>query len=204
MIVTKIEQQKNKDRYSVFLDGDFSFGINSSTLLSYRNIRVGAELSEREIAEISLSDEKESAYKRAFSYVAKSERAEREVINKLKKLLYSDEAIESALIRLRELNLVNDRRYVNLYLSSNAGKGRIRLRHELANKGIERSIIDEELAKALPEEDEQHEADELALKFYERTKDRNKTVRRLLSRGFTYSTIERALSKVNCGDEDDF
>ena len=204
MIITKLERQKKKERFNVHLDGEYAFAIDADTLLNFRGLRVGNEIDESEVLAIQKEGEKRSAYARAFSYVSRGMHTLKEVRDKLKKLAYTDDAVTYAVDRLAGLNLVNDRAYAVAYVETHHGRGKLRLTHELKAKGVDRKVIDEVLACVLEEEMEIEEATTLAIKFYHSLGDKTKVQRRLLTRGYSYSVIERAVSAAIKDGDDEF
>ena len=204
MIVTKIERQKKKERFNVHLDGEYAFAVDGDTLLNFRSLRVGNELSEDELSAIKVESEKRAAYARGFAYLSRSMHTVREVRDKLKKLAYTDGAVDYALNRLATLHLTDDAAYARAYVETHATKGKLRLRHELIAKGVSREVIDDVLSECISEEDELDSATLLAEKFWAQTHDKVKVMRRLLSRGYTYSVIESAISAVKGAEDEEF
>ena len=204
MIVTKIERQQKKERYNVYMDGEYCFAVDGDTLLNFRNLRVGCEVDEDEILAIRTENERRAAYARGFSYLSRAMHTLREVRDKLKKLSYTDEAITYAVDRLQRLNLVNDEVYARTYVETHSEKGKLRLRHELINKGIPSSVADAVIADWVSQDDEIDQASILAEKFWNQTHDKTKVMRRLLSRGYSYSVIDSAISRVMEADCDEF
>ena len=67
--ITALEPQKRqKDRISVFLDGEFAFGLPDTEAA---RLRVGQELSEQEIAELRAIDALSRAFDRAVRLLAR-------------------------------------------------------------------------------------------------------------------------------------
>lgn len=201
MLVTKLERQKKKKGFNVHIDGEFALSVDADTLLEFRSLKVGSEIDEEELDHIKRVCEKRSAYARAFACISRSMHTQREIKNKLKKHAYTDEAIDYALSRLTELNLINDEAYAKAYVETRTGRGRLRLKSELTAKGVEREVIDSVLAEYLDEDEEIISATELARKFYASLGDKTKVMRRLLTRGYSYSVIESAVARALSDDD---
>ncbi|HHM23847.1 MAG TPA: hypothetical protein ENJ23_02270, partial [Bacteroidetes bacterium] len=92
--ITGIERQKrNRDRFSVYLDGEFAFGLDGELLFDY-GLQEGQELSEQQILELQREDERKRIKIQAFRYLANRDHSERELTTKLRKKGFSSEAIE--------------------------------------------------------------------------------------------------------------
>ena len=54
--ITKIEAQKRKGRYNVYLDGQYAFPVAESVLIKYRLMK-GMELDQNQIAQVTTDDQ---------------------------------------------------------------------------------------------------------------------------------------------------
>ncbi|MCL2332896.1 MAG: recombination regulator RecX [Actinomycetia bacterium] len=107
---------------------------------------------------------------------------------------YHGKAVEATLDRLIELGLVDDERFREHYVESGlrAKKGWGRIVRELARKGIEICACDEGFQ---PDPDDEYAA---AFSLVERMaitteKERNRLLRRLITRGYSYPIALRVL-----------
>ena len=89
MKITAIEQQKkNKERFSVFVDGEFAFGVHPDILLDH-GLKNGQEIDDQLISAIKTDDSFRVAYDKAIGYLAGRPHSEREVRQYLRdKLIY--------------------------------------------------------------------------------------------------------------------
>jgi len=97
------------------------------------------------------------AEKSALVLVARAEQCSQGLRNKLEKKKYHSDVIQTVLDRLTELNLVNDRRYAELWLKSRIAKGTKgprMLLQLLRAKGIDNETAAAALEAALPPETE--------------------------------------------------
>ena len=147
MIITGIQvQKKNPRRASVFIDGEFAFGLSDVDCLYYR-LREGRELSEAEYdflrGELMFIRAKESA----FTYLGSSVKCISDVRNKLKSKEYTEEIIDEVIEALIEYKYLDDRQYALLYAQDkiSAGYGSVKINYELGLKNINREYIDEAL-----------------------------------------------------------
>lgn len=109
--------------------------------------------------------------------------------------------VDEEIAQLVDDRTINDRRVATAHIrvaSQVKGRGRLRIRQELAARGIDRRLADELIAE-LPAEDESAAiARFLARKRYPATPtalERQKIYQQLLRKGFTGDAIGRALGR---------
>jgi regulatory protein len=109
--------------------------------------------------------------------------------------------VDAEIAALTEDRTINDRRVATAHIriaSQIKGRGRLRIRQELAARGIERRLADELIAE-LPAEDETAAiAKFLSRKRYPEkptSQERQKAFQQLLRKGFTGDAISKALSR---------
>ena len=61
MVITKIEAQKKKGRYNIYLNDAFAFGVDEATVVKYALFK-GTELTKEQIEEIQHDDCIQQAY----------------------------------------------------------------------------------------------------------------------------------------------
>ncbi len=89
-------QKRNADRVSVFLDGEFAFGLSIKLADA---LTVGQSLTPEEVQDLQLQDERHKALKLSFEQISRRPRAEKEVREFLGKKDLSVESIELAIER---------------------------------------------------------------------------------------------------------
>lgn len=202
MFITKIDvQKKRKDRYNIYIDGEFKFGLDEGVVVRF-GLYEKREIDQELIDQI----EKEEVIAKAFNAVANflktRERSKKEIRDKLKTKDYSESVVEKVLEKLERLNIVNDRRFAEMFVRDRMKlkpKGKKVLQIELMQKGIDRGTIEEVLGEMLNTENEI----ELAKKIYEKAirkygsadeQDiKQKKIKYMLSRGFSYDIIEKLI-----------
>lgn len=202
MIVTAIEQQKHqKERYSVFIDGEFAFGLIMQDIL-YFKLKEGQEISETTYHFIMENLVYIKAQDTALHYISYKMRTEQEVRKKLLEKEYADEVIERVIEFLKKYNYVNDLNYAQSYVKQSARlkpKGKIALKMELRMRGIKDMIISEVL-----EEIQLNELD-AAMQLIEKKggtealsdeKKKRKIVSFLQRRGYSYDIIKEAMNNM--------
>jgi regulatory protein len=86
----------------------------------------------------------------AMDLLARREHGRAELTRKLRQRGAAEEMIEAALDRLTEQGLLNEARYLAAFIASKAraGQGPLRIREELTQRGLQRSMIEEALRAA--------------------------------------------------------
>ena len=205
MRITKIEKQKkNVSRYSIYLEGEYSFGAYDDTLLKY-GLRTGDELSDRKVKEIKNFDEFNYGKKVAYAYLSYKQRSRKEIEKKLKSKKLSDSSVVKIIEWLEELKYLNDEHYSKLFIENKTSKkpiGRVMLKRKLSEAGIDKELIEKSLTENYSEEKEGEKAGELLDKYMKKVRYKNeadqksKCFKYLLSRGFTYGIVEEVIGKV--------
>ena len=140
------------------------------------------------------------AFDLAIRYLGNREHSRKEIIVKLERKQFNQEAIETALNRLDELGLIDDRSFAMNYVGSRSRKkplGRYKLRYELLQKGIAEEVIDE----VLNEYDSSAHCLDAALKKLPFVKGDERYRRKklhafLMNRGFDSQTIRETLDQI--------
>jgi regulatory protein len=201
--ITKIEsQKKNPKRRSIFLDGEFAFGLDEEVLYKY-GLKIGEELDQKKIDQILESEVKKESKDAALKFLSYRMRSEKEVRDKLRKKEFAQDIIDEVIGDLKRVNLLDDYEFTSAWIRdriSNKPRGKTLLKQELWKKGIK----DETIEKVLKEyfEDEEEELN-LAKNLLEKRKkryenlDKNIAKRRMMSfllrRGFSYEIVKQAL-----------
>ena len=142
--ITKIEAQKRKGRYNVYLDDQYAFPVAESVLIKYRLMK-GMELDQNQIAQITTDDQIAKAYGRMLDYLSHQLRTEKEVIQKLQEIETPEEYFEPILQKLQEERLLDDHNYAMSYVRTVMNtelKGPSVIRQKLRLKGIGELDID--------------------------------------------------------------
>ena len=202
MLITKIEvQKKRKDRYNIFIDDEFRFGLDEGTLIKF-DLRKGIEITQEEIEKIEKEEVNAKAFNTAANFLKTRERSKKEIRDKLKTKEYLPATIEKVLEKLERLNIVNDKRFAEVFVRDRMKlkpKGKRVLQMELMQKGINKDIIEEVLQDLVGNEQEIELAKKVLAKAekkysgFDKNVKRDKTIRYLLSKGFSYDIVEKVL-----------
>ena len=200
MIITEIKKVGKGERYSIFIDGIFNGTLEDETLVREK-LKTGDEISEERLRQIKLDNGKLAAFSRALSYIEKGLRTEKQLREYLKEKGYLEESIDDAIDKLSEYGYIDDLLFAESFIRTYMNrKGRVKLKFELASKGVAAEVIDEALDKLL-DEDETFETCVKLLKKYLKNRDmdaklRAKAYAHLMGKGFEGETISKALSEV--------
>lgn len=204
--ITSLETQTHDaDRASVFLDGEFAFGVHQDLIVKH-GLRVGRTVTAEEQEAITREDRYVNAKQRALDYLAHKPRTEEEVRRKLRRQDVSGPVLEDVVARLYELNYLDDEAYAEDYVRNRfASKkyGPVRIRRELVERGIDRGIAANAVADLFADKDPKAVARTHAEKRWPRLADeenprrrRQKLYRYLRRRGFTSDTITPILDEL--------
>ena len=151
--ISKIEAQKRKGRYNIYLDGKYAFPVAESVLIQFRLMK-GTELDEKQIAAIATADQQAKAYSRMLDYLSYQMRTESDIVKKLKEIDTPEEFVEPILKKLRGQQLIDDHAYAASYVRTMINtdlKGPRVIRQYLRQKGIGENDIDDALTQFTPE-----------------------------------------------------
>lgn len=137
------------------------------------------------------NEEYEEAKQCAHRILRARDKTSFELNKRLQEKGHSAEAAEKVVARFVDVGLVDDERYREIYVRSAqaSGKGWYRITRELERKGLETK----DLTEPSPEEELDRACkviDRLTISNY---KERERALRRLISRGFSFDTAKRAI-----------
>lgn len=201
--VTAIEpQKKNAGRVSVFIDGDFGFGLEVDVLLEYP-LAAGRDIDQETAEAIVLADARLRARRFSVAYLAHRARTVFEVRDALRKRGFAPDVAEQAVDRLCAMGYLDDADYALRYVESRSrakGYGPVRIRRELQRRGVQAALIDRAVApfeaSDSPAEQALRQARLRLPKLRGETdarKRRKKLSDFLLRRGFDFDTIQHAV-----------
>jgi regulatory protein len=203
--ITQISvQKKNPHRRSVFLDGEFAFGLNEEIVAKY-DLQVDSQLEDADLLEILQKEETLKAKDAALNYLSVRARSRKEIVDKLTQKGYDKDIVAQVTDDLEEVGLVNDSEFSRAWVKERLHirpRGRRMLGQELWQKGIAKEVAEKAIQEAFEKVDEGQLAIELLKKRLSRYQglDKNKAKRRmtdfLLRRGFDWETVKEALTAI--------
>lgn len=200
MKITDIKQQvKRVDRYSVYVDGKYSFPLGESELL-HIGLRIGQEFTETELDGLKYKAVIDKGVDRALNLVMRRPRSRWELEDYLKRKDYAPETIASILNILSEKGYIDDSDFARRWVENRRllkATSKRRLRQELKQKRVEDDVIDEVLAA--DETDEREVLRELVERKRKQTKyqDNLKLMQYLSRQGYNYDDIKSVLEETS-------
>lgn len=197
MKITAIQSQvKRAGRYSIFVDGKYSFSFGESALLD-QALHIGQELAESDVAELKRLSGDDKIYNAVLRYIAMRARSEWEITSYMTRK-EADTALQQQILnKLSDYGYVNDESFARSWVQNRRLLRPISLRklqQELKLKHISGEIIQKVLA-----DDEVSEVDILKQliekkRRQSRYQDSQKLMQYLAGQGFGYGDIKQALS----------
>ncbi len=205
-IITKIEQQKkNTQRYSIFLDEEYSFSVSEDTLVKLR-LKKGNTIDKDELEQILEQEEINLCKSYGLKLLGYRARSEAEIKDKMIKKGYSEKSVEEALKYLRELKYIDDEEYARLYIKNRVNTKKLgynRIKSELYQKRVNGATIEDTMKEIFSCEDEYDRALELAerkMSTSYKNDDTQAAYRKLggflQRKGYSFDTIMKVLNKV--------
>ena len=198
MTVVSVKNQKGhllevvfSDGKSIFLERDYA---------AEEGIKAGLSLSGEEISDLLKESEYRRAKSRALWFLDRADRTERVLKEKIVSGGISKEAAERAVVRLKELGLVDDLRFAeNAYahlLEQNVSKRAAY--QKLYGKGVPSDIIKQVLAEDTETDEVSQVTAVIEKKYLNKLRAENgdkKTAAALIRKGFSYASVREALKK---------
>lgn len=195
-IVTALNQQtRSPGRVNVFIDGEFRLGLSKG--LAGR-LRVGQELSEKDIQELLDEEAFEVTYRRALQFISRRQQTTEELRMKLRRKQAQDDVIERVIERLEEIALLDDLNFAQAWVENQQAfrpRGRKVLSLELRNKGLSNDLI-EEVLNGFDDEEAAYKAAEKAFPRYQalpREVAKQRFLAYLARRGFAYGLCRKVV-----------
>ncbi len=199
--VTAIKvQRRNHQRVSIYLDGEFAFGL-SRFVAAW--LKPGRKLSEAEIRKLQEEDTYEVAFQKALQFIHHRPRSIKETQRRLDQKGFAQDVIDTTIEKLVEKQYLDDFDFSRQWIE-NRNEFRPRsqqlLTHELRLKGVADEIISQALEEfGADENDLAYQAGKKKAKQcqHEPQPDFNKKVSGFLSRrGFAYGIVRPTVDRL--------
>lgn len=202
--ITDIKPQKRKQRFNVYVEGKFSFGLDADTLVK-SGLKINQEISQEEIEKLVKENEFVKAYDRVLKFFSYRPRSEKELKDWFKKKQVGEETQKLIYQKLKHLGYLNDEEFAKWWIEQRTTfrpTGSRLLALELRQKGVSREIIEKllitnnqllitERAQAL--KIAQKRLERLRGLSYKET--REKLGAFLARRGFSWETIKEVIDE---------
>lgn len=200
MKITQIKQQvKRADRFSIYVDGKYSFSLGENELLKL-GLHSGQEITESELGLY----QGESAYGKLFdktlNLLSIRLRSEWEIRDYLRRNQAEPEITDKILNKLSNNGYINDEQFARRWVENRRllkATSRRKLQLELSQKRISKPIIDSVLAEDKIETNERDVLRAIVDKKRHRYPDQVKFMQYLARQGFGYEDIKSVLSETD-------
>jgi regulatory protein len=198
MKITGIKQQvKRPDRYSVFVEGKYSFSLSETALLDTKLVN-GQELTPKEVREYKQLSTDDKLYNLALGYVALRPRSKWEIEFYLERKKASPALKEQILNKLSNIGLIDDEKFAQAFVNDRRllrPTSRRKLSLELRKKRVADEVIEAALGSD-PAEEQTALRDIIERKLRQtKYQDNLKLMQYLARQGFSYGDIKSALQK---------
>lgn len=205
-VITKIEEQKNKNRVNIFVDDSFFCGLEKETAVIF-GLKLNKEVDEKELEQAVIKSEEKRSFEKAISLIEKKMNTKKELKDKLLKRGFSEDCIKSTINKLEEYHYIDDDLYAKLFIEQNPNLSKKMISNKLMQKGINKEIIEKNLL-CIDNETEYENCMALAKKILKTSKienfnDKQKFMAKLVRRGFSFDIIKKVMSNLNY-EIDDF
>lgn len=202
--ITSIEQQKkNRSRYNIYINGEYSFAVHEDILVKYRLIK-GREMDPEEMKEVLEAEERNKAMQYGLRYLSFRPRTITEVRDYLIKKGFMKEDVEQVIDSFIEKKYLDDQTYAKQWVEERKRlkpRGRYLMKAELTQRGVgddEANLAIEQLSSQ--EEKEMIERwieKKITGKKFDNLYDlKRKLVPFLQRKGFPLDTIQEVVHRV--------
>jgi len=192
-------QKKNPNRISVYLDGEYAFGL-ARIVAAW--LKIGQRLGEEQIDRLKQQDTLEVAYQKMLRFLGFRPRSETEIQRKLSEQGFDEGVVNSTIQRLKENGFLGDEQFARDWIENRTTfrpRSKRLLAMELRQKGVDEEAIQRALAET---GDEDNLAYQTAAKYAHRLARvdwetfRKRLGAYMMRRGFSYGTIAPILRQV--------
>jgi len=205
-----VRQERRKNRVSVFIDGEYAFGVEEEQIYAFR-LHIGEEMTKERLFEIEQGALLTSAKAAAQRALSRSMRSENEIRKRLIEKEFPQHIIDQTLSWLREYRFVDDAEFARSYIRTRQAlrpASRMKLAADLAKKGIPSDIIRKTLDELTGFAEDRSTAEKLAKSYISKNRalDKKTMQRRLAGylqrRGFSLSIVFSILEQATGYRED--
>ncbi len=199
MIITKLEYQKNDPgRVSVYVDGQFAVGIGEADVLALKLFK-DKEITAEELNVIIGQSEYGKLLNFALNFLSFRPRSKWETEFHLRRKTKDEDLINKVIEKLENIKQIDDENFANWFIDQRntfRPKGEKMIELELRKKGVSPQII-----KRVIKHDQPSELEKAWLIISKKKlTEREKIIRFLGTRGFSWDTINDVLAKLKHKD----
>lgn len=210
--ITQIKSQKKKNRFNIYLDNKFAFGLAAEDLAK-AGLKVGQELDEKSVEELINQSLFQKLLDRTLRFLSLRPRSEKEITNylnnKLEQQLSDDRSgekeklISRIMDRLKEFNLIDDGAFACWWCEQRLKfrpRSKRALLLELRQKGISRQIAETAIAELVNEKKLLLKLVPKKIEIYQKRglpefEVKKKIINWLQGQGYSWKNIEAVIDK---------
>ncbi|AIQ75010.1 RecX family transcriptional regulator [Paenibacillus odorifer] len=204
--ITKVERQKKSDHRYIIHFGAYNMTVHEDVMIKYRMI-TGNSFMKADLEEIVVADERQRAYVEGLRYLERKPRTAMEMTRRLRQKEIGETIIAEVVQRLQQERFLDDPLYAKQWAEqriANQRKGKMWIRQELREKGIDKTLISEALENITPEQ-ELESALETGRKKWnlirgDASDKRRKTGAFLMRRGFSGDMVRQVINTLLAED----
>ncbi len=200
MKIQSIEFNGEKNLFTLYIDRK-KYQI-SYDLFEKLKLKKDMELDFSQLEEIIKESNYENIKDKALYYTTYTQRTEKQVRDKIKKLKATIEEEDKIIHEFKKMFLLDDENYAHTFAKQRLSKGesKRKIEQRLYQKGIDKDLRDESLAFITDEDEFENAKKFLNKKFIDKDlrddKIRQKAYNSLSYRGFSYSIIKKAIGDM--------
>lgn len=141
-MISKIEPQRRKGRYNIYINDEFAFGVDEEVLLKF-NLNKGMHVTSALQKEIEADESYYKAFQKTLNYLSYSLRSKKQIRDYLQKNEFEHYS-ERMIVQLEEMRLLDDLNYAESYVRTMANinrKGPRNVEQDLKQRGIAEADI---------------------------------------------------------------
>lgn len=200
--ITKVERQKKSDHRYIIHFGAYNMTVHEDVMIKYRMI-TGNSFIKADLEEIVVADERQRAYVEGLRYLERKPRTALEMTRRLRQKEIGETIIAEVVERLRQERFIDDPLYAKQWAEqriTNQRKGKMWIRQELREKGIDKNLISEALENISPEQELESALQTGRKKWNlirgDATDKRRKTGAFLMRRGFSGDMVRQVINTL--------
>ena len=196
--ITEMKQGvKNSNRVNVYVNGSFSLSLDVAQVVDL-GLKVGMVLTEERLEELKKASEFGKLYQRALEWVLLRPRSVRETRDYLSKKVYEKKLdkkyVDEVIGRLNNKGYLDDHKFAEFWVENRfvkKGASQKRLRMELAQKGVDKEVINE----VLDGRNDEEELRKMVARKSAKYDDPQKLMAYLCRQGFSYELVRKVVEE---------
>lgn len=204
--ITKVTTQaKHRNRVSVYIDGEFAFGVSDEVAVRH-GLRAGRTVQVQYLRDVERDENVASGKRLALRYISYRMRSEGEVRRRLRKENVPSETITEVVEQLRRIGVINDLAFAKAF-GRDAALGRKWGPHRIARGLRQAGVSEADISEALDDVRHTLEDEDVLMSIAKkrwgqlaRIGDPQKRKKRLYDylarRGFDFTDIRRVLDEI--------